>query len=79
MTEVFEYWFLTEEPQHGATHDFLEVVSQIAQAFDSKVAGEFVTTLVEQQKEKLAFLRVVDWRIDYEVNDSQTIKLRKLV
>lgn len=82
---MFEYWFLgTEVPHHGTTHDFLEVLCQIAEHFDSQTAGRFVEGLMNDQREQLTFLRVIDWKFEFSVNQlnldepEQTIKLHKL-
>lgn len=82
---MFEYWFLGLKDEGdtfdhvGTTHDFLEVVSQIAQLFSAEIAGEFVAALLSDHREKLSFLRVVDWKFAYPVNDEQTIRLHKVV
>lgn len=78
---MFEYWFLKDEPHHGMTHDFLEVVSQIAVHFDSGVAGNFVQNLMDKKSKELSFLRVTDWKIEMRIPVSETsfdvIKLHK--
>ena len=66
---MFEYWFDTEEPFHGTTSDFLEVLCQIAEHFDSEVAGKFASGLMDDRREELTFLRVVEWNFEFNFED----------
>ncbi len=83
---MFEYWFLKgTETHHGTTHDFLEVLSQIAIHFDTQTAGRFTEALLGSKRKELSFLRVTDWNFEFSVNmisrpdePEQTIKLHKL-
>ena len=64
---MFEYWFLGgENPRTGTTHDFLEVLCQIAKYFDTEVAGSFVQKLLDDQRDSLDYLRVVEWNFEDE-------------
>lgn len=80
---MFEYWFLgTEVPHHGTTHDFLEVLCQIAEHFSPITAGDFASALLASKSNELAFLRVIDWKFEFatkpfEDAPEQTIKLHK--
>ena len=79
---MFEYWFLSPDSfdDTGTTHDFLEVISQIAYTFGPVATGEFVQHLTTEYHDKLAYLRMIDWEFVYEVKPgNQTIKLRKLI
>lgn len=84
---MYEYWFLNlRDPQdpdghdtfshHGTTYDFLELCAQIAIFFNPIICGQFVTDVMEQEKESLAFLRVTDWNCKIEIGD-QTINVVK--
>jgi hypothetical protein len=83
---MFEYWFLgVKGAQHGTTHDFLEVICQITKEFDTETTGRFVSALMEDQRDALTFLRVIDWEFDFSVNlisrpdePEQTIKLHRI-
>lgn len=83
---MFEYWFHGLDDgdgiftHHGHTHDFLEVISQVAQCFDDKVAGDFVSCLIRKERKNLSFLRVIDWKIEYNqlLRADQKIVLHKL-
>lgn len=81
---MFEYWF-NQEAFHGTTSDFLEVVCQITKHYDSETAGRFVGALMDDQREQLIFLRVIEWEFEFSPNlisrpdePEQTIKLHKL-
>lgn len=82
---MYEYWFLDPDENHtGTTSDFLEVLCRITEVFGSSVTGKFVAALMEDQRDSLAFLRVIDWKFEYivSVNDdigvSTEIKLHKV-
>ena len=80
---MFEYWF--EGPNithHGTTHDFLEVCAQITEIIGNpQVTGDFVTALMEDRRQMLAFVRVVDWKFEYRFDNPSetTIKLHKYI
>ena len=82
---MYEYWFLgltddqdseSEPFDHtGTTYDFLEIVCNVSRAFTPKVAGEFIESLAHENADQLSFLRVIDWKFVYVINDDQTIRL----
>jgi hypothetical protein len=69
---MFEYWFTNLSDDQGTfdhtgtTHDFLEVLCQIAGTYGEEVAGHFVRELLAKNKSQLSFLRVVEWKIHYQ-------------
>lgn len=76
---MFEYWFLGRKGTiTGSTHDFLEVCCQITKTFNPTIAGEFVEGLLNDQATNLSFLRVIDWKFEFEIDETRSIKLHKL-
>ena len=81
---MFEYWFHGLDDghgtftHHGTTHDFLEVCSRIAQLYSPGIASEFVGQLLEDNISKLDFLRVIDWKFEFDWGTEQKIVLHKL-
>lgn len=71
---MFEYWFigLPDGGETGTTHDFLEVLSRIAQNFSPGIAGEFVNELLETKSKELMFLRVTEWKFEQELSTSDS-------
>lgn len=82
---MFEFWFHGLDDgdgtftHHGTTYDYIQILCDIAEAYSPKIAGEFVTAQLEEQKKLLPFLRVVEWNFKYKINDTQSIELRKVV
>lgn len=74
---MFEYWFHgVKDPQdpehsepfdfHGTTYDFIEIICQIAKFYSSEIAGIFVTELLNGHADELDFLRVIDWKFEFD-------------
>lgn len=80
---MFEYWFhgLNDGDgnftHHGVTHDFLEVLCQMALLYNATITGNFVKALLIEHDKKLSFLRVADWKFEYLVDPgcTDTIKI----
>lgn len=64
---MFEYWFIGLEDggETGTTHDFLEVLSRIAQNFSPETAGRFTCEMLRDQKKQLSYLRVIEWKFEF--------------
>lgn len=81
---MFEYWFHGLDDghgtftHHGTTHDFLEVVSQMAMLYDAEIASKFLKNFLVAFEKELSFLRVTDWKFEYAADDGVTIVLHKL-
>lgn len=76
---MFEFWFHGLDDgdgpftHHGTTHDFLEVMSQVAQCFSHHIAGDFVAALLNDQATNLSFLRMIDWKFEYRIEPPEGV------